>query len=469
MGRNNYICTRSNTTIKEETSVSGVGLHTGEPVTMTFIPAEENHGVVFCRVDVEGNPTVKADVDNVIDTSRGTTIGENGTEVRTVEHTMAALAGLQIDNVLIQMDGPEPPALDGSAAGFLQALKKTGLKEQNADRLFLTVEEAVSVQDNEHSVDLSALPMDDFRVTVMVDYNSQVLGSQHFTMLNIEDFAEEVSDSRTFCFLHELEYLSKSGLIKGGDLSNAIVVVDKVLDDGELDRLSKILDKPKMKVEQGILNNTELRHKNEPARHKLLDLVGDLALVGAPIKGQILAARPGHSVNVKLAKKLKALLKKQQLTRKFQSNPNKGVVFDINAISKILPHKYPFLLVDRITHFNENFIEGYKNITMNEPFFTGHFEGNPVMPGVLQLEAMAQVGGILLLNKYPNPEEIWVYFMGIDNARFKKPVIPGDQLYFKLEMVNLRRNICKMHGQGFVGNKLVCEADLTAAVVKKDA
>ncbi|MFN8394351.1 MAG: bifunctional UDP-3-O-[3-hydroxymyristoyl] N-acetylglucosamine deacetylase/3-hydroxyacyl-ACP dehydratase [Bacteroidia bacterium] len=455
-------------TIQKSVTVSGIGLHTGKPATMTFYPAPENHGFVFRRVDIEGSPLVPADVDNVVDTQRGTTIEANGARVHTVEHTLAALAGLQIDNCLIDLDGPEPPIMDGSSIAFIEALNSVGLSEQQADREYFVVDQPIHYYESDRQVDLAALPMDDFRVTVMIDYNSPVLGPQHATLLNIENFASEFANSRTFCFLHELEALASAGLIKGGDINNAIVVVDREVTPIELDRLAVLFERPNIQVaEEGILNNIDLRHRNEPARHKLLDLIGDLALIGAHLKGQILAARPGHKANVELAKKIKSLLKQKKIQKKYQQNQSDGVVFDINAISKILPHRYPFLLVDKIVSFSENEIEGVKNVTFNEPFFQGHFPGNPVMPGVLQLEAMGQVGGILLLNKVPNPENVWVYFVGMNNIRFKKPVIPGDVLHMKLQMDSLRRGMCKMFGKAYVNGKLVCEAELTAAVVEK--
>ncbi|MEY3444072.1 MAG: hypothetical protein RLZZ519_2353 [Bacteroidota bacterium] len=456
-------------TIQQPVSVTGVGLHTGESATMTFNPAPENHGYIFRRTDLPGTPLVPADVDNVVDTQRGTTIEANGARVHTVEHTLAALAGLQIDNCLIDLDGPEPPIMDGSSVVFIEALLRAGLHEQQADREFFVVDQPIHYYESDRQVDLAALPMDDFRVTVMIDYNSPVLGSQHATLLNIENFAAEFADSRTFCFLHELEALANAGLIKGGDINNAIVVVDREVTPSELERLAVLFDKPNIEVaDEGILNNIDLRHRNEPARHKLLDLIGDLALIGAPLKGQILAARPGHKANVELAKKIKSLLKQKKIQKKYQQKEATGVIFDVNAIQKILPHRYPFLLVDKITEFSENEITGVKNVTVNEPFFQGHFPGNPVMPGVLQLEAMAQVGGILLLNKVENPEKVWVYFLAINNARFKKMVIPGDVITFKLQLDSLKRNICKMYGKAYVDGKLVCEAELVAAVVDKD-
>jgi UDP-3-O-[3-hydroxymyristoyl] N-acetylglucosamine deacetylase/3-hydroxyacyl-[acyl-carrier-protein] dehydratase len=456
-------------TLQQPVSVTGVGLHTGERVTMTFNPAPERHGYVFRRVDLPGMPIIHADVDLVVDTRRGTTLEENGARVHTVEHTLAALAGLQIDNCLIDLDGPEPPIMDGSARDFIDALQKAGMEEQDADREFFVIDQPIHHYENERQVDLAAMPMDDFRVTVMIDYNSPVLGIQHATLVNIEQFAVEYGTSRTFCFLHELEQLLAAGLIKGGDVDNAIVVVDREVTTEELERLSSLFNKPKLEVlAEGILNNVELRFRNEPARHKLLDLIGDLALIGAPIKAQILAARPGHKANVDFARKIKTMIKQKKIQKKYQTKESEGVVFDINAISKILPHRYPFLLVDKIISFGENEIEGVKNVTMNEPYFQGHFPGNPIMPGVLQLEAMAQVGGILLLNKVPNPEDVWVYFLAINNARFKKMVIPGDVITFKLQLDSLKRNICKMQGKGYVNGKVVCEAELIAGVVDKD-
>ena len=456
-------------TIQKPISITGVGLHTGAEVTMTFNPAPEGHGFVFRRIDLEGSPTVEADVDNVVDVTRGTTIADGKAKVHTVEHTLAALVGLQIDNCLIDLDGPEPPVMDGSSHMFIEVLNKAGLVEQNADREFFIVDQPIHYYENERQVDLAALPLDDFRVTVMIDYNSPILGSQHATLINIDHFQKEFANSRTFCFLHELEQLVEAGLIKGGDLNNAIVVVDKEVSKEELSRLSTLFKKPGIEVaKEGILNNIELRYRNEPARHKLLDLIGDLALIGAPIKGQILAARPGHKANVELAKKIKSLIKQKKIKKKYQMKEAEGVVFDINAIQRILPHRYPFLLIDKITSFTETEIVGVKNVSMNEPFFQGHFPGNPIMPGVLQLEAMGQVGGILLLNKVENPEDVWVYFLAINNARFRKMVIPGDQIVFKLTMDNMKRNICKMHGKGYVDGKVVCEADLVAGLVPKD-
>jgi UDP-3-O-[3-hydroxymyristoyl] N-acetylglucosamine deacetylase/3-hydroxyacyl-[acyl-carrier-protein] dehydratase len=456
-------------TIKKPVTLSGVGLHTGVVANMTFLPAKPYHGIKFQRIDLEGQPIVDVDVDNVVDLSRGTTIEQNGARINTVEHTLAALVGLQIDNVLIQIDGPEPPILDGSSIQFYDALAETGLEEQNALRDYFEVPRSVFYREPERDVEIAALPLDDYRVTVMVDYNSPVLGSQHASLTDITQFGKEIASCRTFCFLHELEMLQKQNLIKGGDLNNAIVIVDRVVNDDELEHLAKLFNKPKVEVKkEGILNNVELRYKNEPARHKLLDMIGDLALVGRPLKAQILAARPGHAANIAFAKKLKKLMR-EEAQRAPHYDPKMPTVLDTVQIAKILPHRYPFQLVDKIVYMDENAVIGIKNVTMNEPFFQGHFPGNPVMPGVLQIEAMAQTGGILVLNSVPDPDNYWTYFLAIENCRFKKMVVPGDTLVFKCELLSpIKRGIAKMQGQAFVGNNLVCEAVMSASIVRKN-
>jgi UDP-3-O-[3-hydroxymyristoyl] N-acetylglucosamine deacetylase/3-hydroxyacyl-[acyl-carrier-protein] dehydratase len=437
---------------------------------MTFKPAKVDHGIKFQRIDLPDQPTVDADVDFVVDLSRGTTIEQNGARVNTVEHTLAALVGLEIDNVLIELDGPEPPIMDGSSKMFTEALEAVGTEEQNALRNFFEVPEAIIYREKERNVEIAALPLDDFRVTVMVDYNSPVLGSQHAYLNDIGDFNKNIASCRTFCFLHELEMLHKNNLIKGGDLNNAIVVVDRVVKDDELESLAKLFNKPKVEVKkEGILNNVELRYRNEPARHKLLDVVGDLALVGRPIKAQILAARPGHAANVAFAKKLKKAMLEME-TNVPSYNPKLPPVLNIKQIESRLPHRYPFLLVDKIFHLDDESVAGVKNVTMNEPFFQGHFPGNPVMPGVLQIEAMAQVGGILVLNTVPDPENYWTLFLGVENFKFRKMVLPGDTLIIQCDlMAPIKRGIAKMRGRGYVGNQLVCEGSMVARIVRKDS
>lgn len=455
-------------TISRPVSVEGIGLHTGKPCKLTFHPAPEDHGLVFQRDDLEGTPTVPALVEYVVDTTRGTTIELGAAKVHTVEHVLSALAGLQIDNALVALDGPEPPAMDGSAIAFVNVLKEVGLEKQSKPRKFLVIQEVMEYVDVASGVSIKIEPAKSFSLSLNIDFGTTVLGdtSAEYSELN-NDYSKEIANNRTFCFLHEVEALYEAGLIQGGSLDSAVVLVDKALSDDELSKLKQRYGNIEGNLDAGILNATGLRHENEPARHKLLDLIGDLALIGAPIKGKVTATKPGHTANTEMAKIARTELKRQILSLRFMDELQPGIVFDINAIHEILPHRYPFLLVDKIVDFTDKTIVGIKNVTINEPFFQGHFPGNPIMPGVLQLEAMAQVGGILLLNTIENPKSIWVYILGIDNARFKKPVKPGDTLKLQLEMTALKRGICKMTGKAFVDGKLVSSADLIASVVPK--
>ncbi len=456
-------------TIKTEVSVSGTGLHTGEKVTLTFRPAPENHGFKFRRIDIEGQPVIDADVDNVTDTSRGTTITQNGASVNTVEHVLASLVGLELDNVLIDLDGPETPIMDGSSLQYVDALVEAGFKEQDAEREYFSIPYNIHYSEPDRKVDMVAMPLDDYRFTCMVDYNSPVLGSQHASISTIAEFKREIASCRTFCFLHELEMLLKHNLIKGGDINNAIVVVDRDVNQEELQHLATLFNRKDIDVApQGILNNIELRHQNEPARHKLLDMIGDLALVGVPLKGHIMAARPGHAANIAFAKKIKALIKKERSKKSFYVyNPNDKPVYDTVQIMNILPHRPPMLLIDRIMELTKTHVVGIKAVTMNEPFFAGHFPGAPVMPGVLQIEAMAQTGGILVLNTVPDPENWLTLFLKIENARFKDKVLPGDTVVFQCDLLApIRRGIAQMKGIGTVGGKVVVEAELMAQIVR---
>jgi UDP-3-O-[3-hydroxymyristoyl] N-acetylglucosamine deacetylase/3-hydroxyacyl-[acyl-carrier-protein] dehydratase len=458
------------TTIKNPVTVSGVGLHTGVTANLTFKPAPENHGYQFKRIDMEGQPVIEADVDHVVDTNRGTTIGRNGAKVSTIEHVLAALAGMEIDNVLMEIDGPEVPIMDGSSKPFIEILQKAGVQEQKAERIYYTLSENITYEDPSRKTEMLAVPSEDFRLTVMVDYNTDILGTQHATIYKISEFIPEVSGCRTFCFLHELEMMLKANLIKGGDITNAIVVVDKEVSEERLAYLRKVFHREDVVVKKGFLNNATLRYQNEPARHKLLDIVGDLALVGAPLKGHILAARPGHGANVEFARKIRALMKRDRFKEKIPAvDPNKKPLMDINQIQKLLPHRPPFLFVDKILEMSDKHIVGLKSVSMNEWFFPGHFPGAPVMPGVIQVEAMAQVGGILILSTVPDPENYLTYFMKIDNTRFRDMVLPGDTIVFRLELVSpIRRGICHMQGKAYVGDKLVMESEMMAQIVRKD-
>jgi UDP-3-O-[3-hydroxymyristoyl] N-acetylglucosamine deacetylase/3-hydroxyacyl-[acyl-carrier-protein] dehydratase len=462
--------TEKQRTLKESIVFNGVGLHTGEPVTMEICPAADNHGYKFQRVDLENQPIIKADVDYVVATDRGTTLEQHGARVYTTEHVLAALYACQVDNALIKINGPEIPIMDGSAILFVNEIERVGFEDQTADRDYFELNENIPWEDLEKGIEFLAIPDVNYRLTVMVDYNSPVLGTQHASMYQLGDFKKEIAKCRTFVFLRELEYLASNNLIKGGDLDNAIVLVDRPdVAQEELDRLAKLLGKDKLQISIdgiGVLNSTKLQYENEPARHKLLDIVGDLALVGKPIKAHILAARPGHSGNVRFAKVLKEQIKKQQNQGR-HFDLTKDPVYDINDIERILPHRYPFLMVDKIIEIQENSILGVKNITMNEPQFTGHFPGNPVFPGVLQIEAMAQVGGIFALTKVEDPHLYSTYFMKIDNVRFKQKVMPGDTVVFELVLTSpIRRGLVEMSGKAYVNGKVVSEASMLAQIIK---
>lgn len=457
-------------TLKASIKLSGVGLHTGEKVNLELCPAPDNHGYKFQRIDLEGQPQVKADADLVVATDRGTTLEQNGARVYTTEHVLAALYGMQVDNALIKIDGPEIPIMDGSSWPFVEAIEKVGYEEQECERDYFELSENIPWEDVDKGIEFLAIPDNHFRITVMVDYKSPVLGTQHASMYNTSEFKEEISKCRTFVFLRELEFLAKNNLIKGGDLDNAIVLVDR--DDvsrEELDRLAKLLGKEELKIQVqgiGVLNSSKLQFENEPARHKLLDIVGDLALVGRPIKAHILGARPGHSGNVRFAKVLKEQIKKQEKQGK-QFDLTKEPLYNICDIEKMLPHRYPFLLVDKIMEIGDENIVGVKNVTMNEPQFTGHFPGNPIFPGVLQIEAMAQVGGIFALSKVEDPHLYSTYFMKIDNVKFKQKVIPGDTIVFDLKLLSpMRRGLVNMGGVAYVNGKPVMEAEMLAQVIK---
>ena len=459
-------------TIDKPVSMSGVGLHTGTSCTMTFKPAKENYGIRFVRVDLGGSPEIPANADNVVDVSRGTTLGIGEVKVHTVEHVLAAIVGLQIDNIIIELDGIEPPVGDGSSLPYVNELTKAGFVQQNAPKDYLIIDETVMYHNEENQIDIVALPLDGYRATVMVDYQNPALGSQHTGLFDLEkEFVEEFAPARTFCFLSEVEQLANIGLIKGGDIDNAVVIVDRKSSKEELEELRKKIGVKENVVigDNGILNNKQLRFRNEPVRHKLLDLLGDLALIGAPIKAQILAARPGHRANVEFAKQIRKLYQQKKLVKKFQFVKKEGVVFDINAIKRILPHRYPFLLVDKIVHLDlDKKVIGVKSVTANEPFFQGHFPEQPIMPGVLIIEAMAQTGGVLLLNSFQNPEEKLVMFMQINNAKFRKPVVPGDQLYMEIELTNKKSKVVMMRGKTYVNETLVAEADFMAGVVDRE-
>ncbi|MCH7878626.1 MAG: bifunctional UDP-3-O-[3-hydroxymyristoyl] N-acetylglucosamine deacetylase/3-hydroxyacyl-ACP dehydratase [candidate division Zixibacteria bacterium] len=457
-------------TIKSPASISGIGLHTGKNCTMTFKPAAIDEGVHFVRVDLPGSPRIKADIDNVVDISRGTTLANGDARVYTVEHVLASLAGLEIDNIDVELSDNEPPVMDGSASPFVEKLLDAGIIDQDADKRFIQIDEPLSYSEPDRNVDIVVTPSNDLRITFLVDYKDPALGTQYTTLVSLEDeFVNEFAPARTFCFLSEVEHLKEMGLIKGGSLENAVVIVDSVNGQSDVDRISKALNiKERVFVgKTGIVNDVKLRFPNEPVRHKALDLLGDLYLVGAPIRGHILAARSGHKANVELARKIRRLQTKKELRNKYQS-PDSEIFMDINSILKMIPHRYPFLLIDRIIDLDPGkHVVAIKNVSINEPFFQGHFPDHPIMPGVLILESLAQAGGALLLNAIPDQENKIVYFMSINNVKFRKPVVPGDQLRLELDLLTFRRNTCKMSGSAFVGDVEVASADFVAVVVDR--
>jgi UDP-3-O-[3-hydroxymyristoyl] N-acetylglucosamine deacetylase/3-hydroxyacyl-[acyl-carrier-protein] dehydratase len=455
-------------TIANEISLKGVGLHTGQEVTITFKPAPVNNGFTFVRVDLEGQPIIEADANYVVNTQRGTNIEKRGVMIQTPEHVLAAIVGCDLDNIIIDLNASELPIMDGSSKYFVEAIENAGIVEQDAERKVFIVKEVISYLDEATGSEITVIPSEEYCVTTMVDFGTKVLGTQNATMRGIKDFKTEIADCRTFSFLHELEALLNNGLIKGGDLNNAIVYVDKEISAETMENLKRAFNKDTISVKpNGILDNLTLHFPNEAARHKLLDVVGDLSLIGTRIQGKVIANKPGHYVNTQFAKKMAKIIKLEERNNVPHYDINKEPVLDIHGIMNLLPHRSPFLLVDKILELTDTHVVGLKNVTMNEDFFVGHFPGSPVMPGVLQIEAMAQTGGILILSSVPDPENYLTYFMKIDNVKFKNKVLPGDTLFFKCDLLSpIRRGICHMQAYAYANGKLVSEAELMAQIVK---